>query len=181
MANYNLDEIQQKLLERKKIDLLGEVNSDMAVYVRKALVHLIVNDCPDITLSITSPGGSADIGLHIYDMLHNYPAKITGIAMATAYSMAVVILQACAKRWAYANTKFLAHDLEFNKIKQSDLKNKKKLSELQENINEQQEQIYKILSKRTGQSLSTIRKECAKNQEMSAKKALQFGLIDKII
>jgi len=41
--------------------------------------------------------------------------------------------------------------------------------------------LYKILAKHTGQKLDKIKKDCDRDNFMSAEEALKYGLIDKII
>ena len=43
------------------------------------------------------------------------------------------------------------------------------------------EDINKILSKRTGKTLKTIEKDTDRDNFMSAKEAMEYGLIDKVI
>ena len=43
-----------------------------------------------------------------------------------------------------------------------------------------QNHLYRILSERTGKSVSVIREECAKDRDMSVDEAKAFGLIDEV-
>lgn len=43
------------------------------------------------------------------------------------------------------------------------------------------EVLYKILSDHTGQDIETIRKDCDRDNFMTAEQALKYGLIDKIL
>jgi len=84
-------------LGRGIIDLQGDVDGKMIFYVREATTRLIAHDSPDITIHITSGGGSVDTGLDIYDFLQNYTGKITGKVFGYARSMAVLFCKHVAQ------------------------------------------------------------------------------------
>jgi ATP-dependent Clp protease protease subunit len=43
------------------------------------------------------------------------------------------------------------------------------------------EVLYKILAKHSWQKIDTVRKDCDRDNYMSAQDALEYGLIDKIV
>ncbi len=43
------------------------------------------------------------------------------------------------------------------------------------------EVLYKILSDHTGQPIEKVRKDCDRDNAMTAEEALKYGLIDKIL
>lgn len=43
------------------------------------------------------------------------------------------------------------------------------------------EVLYKILASHSGQTLDTVRKDCDRDNYMSAEQALKYGLIDKVL
>ena len=43
------------------------------------------------------------------------------------------------------------------------------------------DKLHKILSENTGQTLKTIEKDTDRDNFMSAKEALEYGLIDKVL
>ncbi|MDO8557554.1 MAG: ATP-dependent Clp protease proteolytic subunit [Candidatus Jorgensenbacteria bacterium] len=178
----HLDDLQLGLLERGIIDIGGEINSETGAYVRDALLRLIKKGSPDITVFITSAGGSVSVALSIYDALTLYKGKKTGIVMGFARSMAVIILQACDKRLAARHSEILIHHISHSKEVSLDmLRDKRKMDRIYKDLEENQELIYKILSSHTGRAIIEIRTECRKEKGMSAEKAFAFGLIDEII
>ncbi|MBU4082650.1 ATP-dependent Clp protease proteolytic subunit [Patescibacteria group bacterium] len=182
MWQYNcLDETQLRLLEKGIVDLSGEVDGDMAQYVREAIIRLITKDSPEIKILITSSGGAVDIGLDIYDALHAYQGRKTGIVYGYARSMAAVILQACDERQCACHAHIMIHHIYHKNVSLDILRSAKKLKEIKSEMEESQNKIYRILSKRSGKNENEIREKCVKEQEMSSEKALEFGLIDKII
>ena len=41
--------------------------------------------------------------------------------------------------------------------------------------------LYRILAKHSGQPIDTVRKDCDRDNYMTAEEALKYGLIDKIV
>lgn len=41
--------------------------------------------------------------------------------------------------------------------------------------------LYEILAKHTGQPIEKVKKDCDRDNFMTAKEALEYGLVDKII
>ena len=177
----NLSEVQLALLNKNIIDLQGNIDSDMALYIREAITRLIAKGSPNITLRITSDGGNVRIGLDIYDLLEDYPGEITGFVIGFARSMAAIILQVCNNRIASKHSHILIHHINRGKITFDEIKNKQKLITIKKEMDNDQELLYDILIKKISKSRKTIIKACSKDKDMSTKAALKFGLIDKIV
>lgn len=177
----SLNSIQEKLLERHIIDLEGEVKDVMVIYVREAIMRLIADGSPPITVCLTSSGGSVDIGLDIYDFLRLYKGKKTGIVAGYSQSMAAIILQACDVRQCMRHSSVLIHHVQRRKVSLDDLRSPGKIKKVRDDLEKSQEKLYAILEKRTGKSRKEITDVCAKDTDMTSEEALAFGLIDEII
>lgn len=183
MWRYNfLSESQVSLLKKGIIDLGGEVDEEMARYVREALVLLYARaESTDVRVLITSKGGSVDYGLDIYDALRLYPGKKTGIVHGYAMSMGSLILQACDTRLCTEHAHVLIHHISRRSVSLDTMRSRKKIEEEKQELEAQQQCLYKILSARTNKSIAEIRRCCVRDTPMTAKEALEFGLIDKVI
>ena len=182
MWSYNgLSKLHLDLITRRVIDLAGEVDIEMAKYVREALLRLKAERSPDIEVSITSGGGSVEYGLHIYDMIRLYEGETRGVVFGQAASMAAVILQACTERCAAENTRLLIHHINRNSVTLDDMRRPKKIAKIHEEMEQRQKRLYEILSGRTGKNVARIRAVCVKDEEMTAQEALDFGLIDRVL
>ena len=176
-----LDEVQRGLLEQNIIEIGGDINEDMAFYVREALLRLVGKGSPSIKVLITSNGGSVRYGLDIHDGLKYYAGEKTGVVQGIAKSMAAVVLQACQKRHSLRHSWLLIHHVSTTEVSLDSLRDPAKMAKIKEDAETDQARIYKILSDRTGHNVDEISAECAKNQQMNAEEALSFGLIDEII
>ena len=106
----SLNQEQFALLSRGIIDLRGPITEETFDYVRDCFTALVAQDCPSITVWITSDGGGINAGLSIYDILRNYEGYVTGLVIGKARSIALLILQACDERQAHANATVFLHD-----------------------------------------------------------------------
>ncbi len=172
-------DIYSRLLKERIIFLTGPVEDLGANLVVAQLLFLEAeNPDKDIHLYINSPGGSVTSGLSIYDTMQFIKPDISTLCIGQASSMGAVLLAGGAKgkRHALPNSRVLIHqvmggfqgqasDVEIHA--QEILSVKKKLNE--------------ILSKHTGQDVSTIAKDSDRDNFMSPKEAVEYGLIDSIM
>jgi len=182
MTRYDsLSEVQSNLLQKKIIDLAGEVDQDMFRYVREALIRLTAQDYPEIEILISSKGGDCDIGLDIYDLILNYPGKTIGKAFGFANSMATVILQACDIRLAAKHAFLLIHNPRTSWVSWDELHGQKKLIEKIKFLDVSRSAMLNSYLDRTGRTRRQIEKAMRQAKNMTAEEALKFGLIDGII
>jgi len=170
------------LLAKNDIWLEGKVNGTMVEKIFKSSFILRGRGSPDITLYITSPGGSTLAGLHIHDAIELYAkeASVKGVVHGRAASMASVILQACTTRIASKHSEILIHHLIQDNVSLDVLRNKKKLDKLIADGEETQAKLDAILISRTGKSAKQVAAQCKRDEYLVASKALAFGLIDSI-
>ena len=133
-----------------------------------------------ITLEIMCPGGECYAAFAAYDTILASPKPVMGVVLGYAASIAaMLILQACGPRVAYPSARFLIHEIQEVRFGIS------KLSSTEDNARELgvvQDKIIDVLAWRTEKSREAIklaieRRECW----LSAKEALEFGLIDSIL
>ncbi len=181
MRHYSLSRVQADLLKKNIIDLQGDVDGDMVLYVHDALAELIAKGSPNIDVLISSGGGKVLAGLDICDLLRFYKGKKTGIILCYAKSMAAIILQVCDKRLCAKHARVLIHHINGGSFTLDQLRSKKTMKAIKRGMERDQAQLYSILAEKTGQSRKKIVKACRKDRDMSAREALKFGLIDEII
>jgi len=182
-GGYALKEHQMAMLRTDVpiIDIVGEVNKDMYRYVRTAIRYLLSRGSPEIRVLISSPGGLVDAGLDIYDELRLYPGRKTATVNDNAASMGALILQACDLRQCARHSHILIHHISTGNVTLDTLRSKKKLKNMVDSMEADQKRLYDILATRTGKSVKKISSACKKDEYMTAKEALGFGLIDEIV
>ena len=172
-------DIYSRLLRERVVFLVGEVNDHTANLVIAQLLFLeSENPDKDISLYINSPGGSVSSGLAIFDTMNFIKPDVSTLCMGLAASMGAFLLSAGAKgkRFALPNSRIMIHQpLGGARGQASDI-------EIQaREILYLREQLNRILSERTGQTIETIAKDTDRANFMSADQAKDYGLIDQVI
>ena len=171
-------DIYSRLLKDRIIILNGEINDTTANIVVAQLLYLDSESNEDISLYINSPGGSITAGMAIYDTMNFIKSKVSTICIGMAASMAAFLLSSGekGKRLALPNSEVMIHQPLGGAQGQAT-----EIKIAAERIRKLKEKLNKIMSKNTGQPLEKIQQDTERDYFMSSKKALEYGLIDKII
>lgn len=179
--NQGLTTTQSALLESNVIYLEDDVGGRMVDQIHLSLMELDGRGCPPIEIRIFTNGGNVHAGLAVYDFLRRYKGKKTGVVYGYARSMGAVILQACDERLCLPHSTVLIHHVSQTSVSLDELEDPDRLDRLRKSMQTDQETLYEILVARTGRSKDEVREACKKDRDMTAKEALEFGLIDRII
>jgi ATP-dependent Clp protease protease subunit len=172
-------DIYSRLLKDRIIFIGNSIDDSIANLVIAQMLFLASEDPKkDINLYINSPGGSVTAGLAIYDTMQFIRPDIQTICMGIGASMAQVLLCAgtTGKRFALPNTKILMHQPSGGTQGQStdiEIYTKQILST--------RDTLYSIISKHTGKPVNTIKKDADRDYYMTAKEAMNYGIIDKVL
>lgn len=169
-------DIESYLLSQRIIMLEGEVNNVMNFDICNKLLYLANQSDEPITLYINSPGGSCDDGLAIVDVMKSINAPVIGVVKGIAMSMGAIIITACDERKAYCDSKFLIHQPLGSTEGQAT-----QMAISLRSIEHTKKRLYNIISETTGQPYDKVFKDCERDNYLTAKEALDYGLIDEII
>ncbi|KXO16943.1 ATP-dependent Clp endopeptidase, proteolytic subunit ClpP [Clostridiales bacterium KA00134] len=172
-------DIYSRLLKDRIIFLTGEVNDVMADLVVAQLLFLESEDPDkDIQVYINSPGGSVSAGFAIYDTMQYIKCDVSTICVGMAASMGAMLLLSGTKgkRFALPNSEIMIHQpLGGASGQASDIMiHAEKIIEIRKRLN-------KIISERTGQDLKKVEKDTDRDYFLSAKEAMDYGIVDKVI
>lgn len=171
-------DIYSRLLNDRIIFLGEQVDDAIANTIIAQLLHLENSDPDkDISLYINSPGGSVTAGLAIMDTMDFIKCDVSTVCCGLAASMGAVLLSAGAKgkRFALPNSTILIHQPMGQAQGQET-----EIAIVAEQIKKTRAQLNNILANNTGQDLATIQKDTDRDNYMTAKEAMEYGLIDKI-
>jgi len=172
-------DIYSRLLEDRVIFLGDAIDSAVANTVIAQLLYLEkVDPKAPITLYVNSPGGHVTAGLAIYDTMQHVKPDIITVCVGLAASMGSIILAGGAKgkRYALKHSEIMIHQpLGGAEWQATDIRI------AAEHIVRTGEVLYKILADHTGQDIDTIRKDCDRDNFMTATQAMKYGLIDKVL
>ena len=172
-------DIYSRLLKERIIFLGTPIDDYVSSLMIAQLLFLEAEDSEkDIYMYINSPGGIVTSGFGILDTMNYIKPNISTICMGQAASMAAVLLASGTKgkRMILENARVMIHQpLGGVSGQASDIEiHTKEILYLKDKLN-------KILSDNTGQTIKTIEKDTNRDNFMSSKTALEYGLVDEII
>ena len=172
-------DIYSRLLKERVIFLVGQVEDYMANLIVAQLLFLeSENPDKDIHLYINSPGGSVSAGMAIYDTMQFIKADVSTMCIGQAASMGSLLLTAGAKgkRYCLPHSRVMIHQpLGGFQGQASDIDiHAKEILLVRERLNN-------ILSHHTGKDVETIQKDTDRDNFLSAKESVDYGLIDKVL
>src|SRR5256712_5472098 len=165
------------------VSLIGDIETDTARSCIERLRELANESDRTITLYINSAGGNVTDGLAIHDSIRHIVSKgieVTIIVQGMAYSMGSIVLQAASdgRRLAFPHSWIMIHEPAKWAGWQSTTADAQHL----ERLKQMQDQIYKILSVRSGKPLRQIIKDTKRTDfYLDAQSALDYGLIDLVV
>jgi ATP-dependent Clp protease protease subunit len=172
-------DIFSRLLKERIIFLSGEVNSVSASLVVAQLIFLeSENPDKDIFMYINSPGGVVTDGLAIYDTMQYIKPAVSTLCIGQAASMGSFLLAAGAKgkRFALANSRIMVHQpLGGFQGQATDVEIHAR------EILKTRERLNSIYAAHTGRSVDEVSAALERDNFMSAKEAMDFGIVDRVV
>lgn len=172
-------DIYSRLLKDRIIILGTPIDDHVANSIVAQLLFLAAEDPEkDISLYINSPGGSITAGMAIYDTMQFIKPDVSTMCIGMAASMGAFLLAAGAKgkRFALPNSEVMIHQpLGGAQGQATDIDiAARRILALRDKLN-------KILSERTGQPLEVIERDTDRDNFMTAERAKEYGIIDKVL
>ena len=172
-------DIYSRLLKERIIFLGTGIDDYVSSLIIAQLLFLEADDPKkDIYMYINSPGGVITSGMGIIDTMNYIKPDIATICVGQAASMAAVILSAGTegKRSSLENSRIMIHQpLGGVHGQATDIEiHTKEILFLKERLN-------KILSQNTGKTVKTIENDTNRDNFMSSKEAIDYGIIDEIV
>jgi ATP-dependent Clp protease protease subunit len=168
----------EKILKTRNILLSGDINKSLGERIIRQLILLEDQSDDPIKVFIDSPGGDADAGFAIFDMMRFIKPEVIIIGMGLVASAAAIILLAAPKerRIALPNSHYLIHQpLSGMRGVATEIEiHAKELDKLRRKIN-------KLISEETGQKIEKVEKDTDRDYWMNAEEALGYGLISRIV
>ncbi len=172
-------DIYSRLLKDRIIMLNGEVHDGMASTIVAQLLFLEAEDPDkDIYLYINSPGGVITSGMAMYDTMNYIKPDVSTICIGQAASMGAFVLSAGAKgkRFALPNARIMIHQPSGGAQGQStDIQIQAK------EIQRMKDSLNALIAEQTGQSVEKVEADTERDNFMSAKEAMDYGLVDKVL
>jgi ATP-dependent Clp protease, protease subunit len=172
-------DIYSRLLKERIIFLSGEVEPEMANLIIAQLLFLeSENPDKDISLYINSPGGVVSAALAIYDTMQFVRPDITTLCVGQAASAGALLLAAGkkGKRFCLPNATVMIHQVLGSYQGQgTDIEIHARETLRVGNL------LNEILAHHTEHSVTELKKDTDRDNFMTAKEAVKYGLVDEIL
>ncbi len=172
-------DIYSRLLKDRIVFIGTAIDDTVANLVIAQMLFLQSEDATkDISLYVNSPGGSVTSGLAIYDTMQFLKPDIRTYCIGQAASMGAVLLSAGTKgkRYALPYARIMIHQ-PWGGVQGTASDITIQAKEIQRLKND----LIKILSNHTGQTVDKITLDSDRDFFMSAQEAQGYGLIDEVI
>ncbi len=172
-------DIYSLLLKERIIMLFTPISDPVANTIIAQLLYLEREDPDkDINMYIQGPGGLISSGLAIYDTIQLIRPDVSTICVGMTASMATVILCSGAKgkRYALPNSTVHMHQARGGAEGQA-----ADIVIAAREIARQQDIIKDIIVKHTGQPLDKVTHDTDRDFYLSAKQAVEYGIVDEIL
>lgn len=178
-AEPKSDNVGLKLLESRIILVTGPVNDKMHESVNARLLFLQQKDAKaEITVFVNSPGGSADSGMGIYDMMKYVSTPIRTICNGLCASAAVLIYLGSTpgRRFTLPSSRFLLHQPSTQAFGQaSDME----ITALE--ILKTRKKYAAVIANECGLNAEKVEADCNRDFWLGADDAVKYGLASKVI
>lgn len=165
---------------KERIVFVGDVLTNQAAGLIVAQLLFLEGEDPerDISMYISSPGGSVSAGLAIYDTMRFIRPDVSTYCMGSAASMAAVLLAGGAKgkRNCLPHARVMLHQpMGGVQGQAADIEiEAREIIKLRAELN-------KILSRHTGQPIERLEVDTDRNFWMTAEEACEYGVVDNIL
>lgn len=176
-----MKKMEKYFFENRSVYLWGAVEDKSARDVVNKLM-LLEADKPgeEIKFYINSPGGVVTSGMVIYDTMQMIKSPVSTICMGLAASMGSILLSGGekGKRFIYPHGEVMIHQPSLGGYFQAvsaDLEIHAEQTQRAKEIG------AKILADNCGKKVEQIMRDFDRDYWMDAKKAVEYGIVDKVI
>ena len=171
--------LEERLAEERIVFLWGEIGPNTAGSLIMRLLELQAKARERaIAIYINSPGGSVDDTLAVYDTIQFLECDVSTLCVGQAASGAAIILASGTpgKRYALPHSKVMIHQPWGGITGQaSDIViQAKEIVRAKGVLNE-------LLGQHTGHTVEEVRQDTERDYYMSAREAVEYGVVDEII
>jgi len=168
----------QRMLKSRTILLSGEIDKALAEKAIRQLILLEEEGDSPIRVFIDSPGGDADAGYALFDMLRFVKPPVTMIGMGLVASAAAIILLAAPRerRVGLPNSHYLIHQpMSGTRGVATEIEiHARELEKLRQKIN-------RLIADETGQPLDKVAHDTDRDYWMTADEAVAYGLLSRTL
>ena len=168
----------RQFLKTRTVLLTGEINKTLAERVVRQVLLLEQESDEPIKVFIDSPGGDADAGFAILDMMRfvRPPIKMIGMGLVASAGAIVLLAAPREQRFALPNSRYLIHQpmAGFRGVGTEIEIHAKEIDLMRRKMND-------LISQETGKPVAEVEQDTDRDYWMGADEALTYGLVGSII
>lgn len=168
-----------RLLFDRILWVSGVVDDRMCDIIQAQLLYLESTDSKkDITMMLSSPGGSVLNGLGIRDLMNYIKPDVAVTNVGLAASMGSILLSSAQpkKRYSLINSKVMIHHVSSGT---SGVIDDQRISLME--AEKYNYMLFKILAENCNKTFDEVYEAANRDKWFNSQEALEFGLIDEII
>lgn len=172
------ERVSARLYDARTVLVFGEIDAPLARSVTAQLLSLDAQSDAPIRVLVNSPGGHVESGDSIHDVLRFVRSKVIMIGTGCVASAGALIYAAAEKqsRVALPNTRFMLHQpLGGYGGPAADI------AIATRQILAARDRLNRIFADATGRPLEVIAKETERDLWLSAREAIEYGLVSRIV
>ena len=173
------ERIAEKVLKTRTVLVSEAISDELArkIYQQLLILESESREKP-ITVMINSPGGEADSGFGIYDMLRFVAAPVRTIVAGLCASAAILVFLAGEEkqRLSLPHSRFMMHQPSSQSFGQAS-----DLAIASTEIIKLRERYNKIVAEATHQDIDRVRRDVDRDFWLTAGEAQEYGLVDRVI
>lgn len=171
--------MMERFLRARTILVSEPISSTLARSVYQQLIMLERDDAKKpITIIVNSPGGEADAGFGMYDMIRFVSCPVRTIVAGLCASAGVMVFLAGdrGQRFSLPNSRFLLHQPSSQSWGQAS-----DLEIAAREILRLRDQYNRIVAEETGRTIEKVTEDADRDFWMSAKEAAEYGLVTRVV
>jgi ATP-dependent Clp protease protease subunit len=173
-----MDVFSRLMMDR--IIFLGLPIDDYVANIIQAQLLFLDSSDPtkDIQIYFNTPGGTVHAGLGIYDTMQYISSDVASICTGMAASMGAVLLTAGTKgkRSALQHSRIMIHQPMGGAQGQAS-----DIEIMTKEILKLKKELYQIIANHSGNTVEKVEKDSDRDHWMTAKEALEYGMIDEVL
>jgi len=171
--------LAEKFLKARTILVSEPISSSLAKTFYQQLVLLESEDPKKVvTVIINSPGGEADAGFGMYDMLRFVSCPVRTIVAGLCASAAVMVFLGGDRghRFSLPSSRFLLHQPSSQSFGQAS-----DLEIASREILRLRDQYNRVVAEESGKTLDKVTEDADRDFWMSSAEAEEYGLVTKVV
>jgi ATP-dependent Clp protease protease subunit len=173
--------LAERLLKSRTVLISSGIDEETVEEVIRDLVLMEQDSKTEpITVYINTPGGAADCGFAIYDVLRFMRPPVTAIVTGLCASAGVIVFLGApaGRRLALPNSRFMLHEPRFLSAAYGEASD---LAITAKELLKMKDRYNTIVAEASGKSLEQVSKDTQRDFWLSADEAKAYGLVTRIV